>query len=229
VTFTVRQGEIFGLSGLMGSGRSSLLRTIFGAERADAGGVALGADAPLVRFREPREATRAGVAMVPEDRKRDGLLLPRSIALNVSLGILERLGPWLARGREARAAEPVCDRLEVERTELGQPTVELSGGNQQKVVVARWLLTDAEVLLFDEPTRGIDVSARAALYHLLNDLADAGKAILVASSDLDELMATCDRIGVLSAGRLVDVFDRAEWTRELLTRAAFGGYLEAPA
>ena len=105
--------------------------------------------------------------MVPEDRKRDGLLLPRSIALNVSLGI-SKLGRWLARRREPRGGA-VCDRLEVERTELEQPTIELSGGNQQKVVMARWLLTDAEVLLFDEPTRGIDVSARGELYHLLNE------------------------------------------------------------
>jgi ribose transport system ATP-binding protein len=221
VSFEVRRGEIFGLSGLIGSGRTSLLRAIFGAETADAGGVALGEESVTRRFRAPIDAARAGMAMVPEDRKRQGLLLPRSILLNTILGVLRsvRRKAWRPTGVEA------LDRLQVQRGSPEQPVRELSGGNQQKVMIARWLLRDSAVLLFDEPTRGIDVAARAAVYHLLNELAENGKAIVVASSDLDELLAICDRIGVLSAGRLVEVFERESWSRESITAAAFRGYL----
>ena len=220
VGFEVRRGEIFGLSGLIGSGRTSLLRAIFGAEPADAGGVAVGEQGSR-RFRAPIEAACAGLAMIPEDRKRQGLLLPRPVLLNTILGILRSVPrkAWRSAGVEA------LDRLQVRRASPEQPTAELSGGNQQKVMIARWLLRDAEVLLFDEPTRGIDVAARAAIYHLLNELAAAGKAIVVASSDLDELLAICDRIGVLSAGRLVEVFERESWSRESISAAAFRGYL----
>jgi ribose transport system ATP-binding protein len=220
VSFEVRRGEIFGLSGLIGSGRTSLLRAIFGAERAESGGVALD-EGPRRRFGSPISASRAGIALIPEDRKRQGLLLPRSILLNTVLGIL-RDAPrkeWRPRGIGA------LDRLEVRRASAEQPVSELSGGNQQKVMIARWLLRRFSVLLFDEPTRGIDVSARAAIYHLLNELAGSGKSIVLASSDLDELLAICDRIGVLSAGRLVAVFERGSWSREAVTAAAFRGYL----
>jgi len=221
VSFEVRQGEIFGLSGLIGSGRTSLLRAIFGAEPADAGGVALGEEGVTRRLRAPIEAARAGLAMIPEDRKRQGLLLPRSILLNTILGILRsvRRKVWRPAGVEA------LDRLQVQRRSPEQPVSELSGGNQQKVMIARWLLRDSAVLLFDEPTRGVDVAARAAVYHLLTELAGNGKAIVVASSDLDELLAICDRIGVLSAGRLVEVFERESWSRESISAAALRGYL----
>jgi ribose transport system ATP-binding protein len=221
VSFEVRRGEIFGLSGLIGSGRTSLLRAIFGAEPVDAGGVALGENGSLQRFRAPSEAARAGLAMIPEDRKRHGLLLPRSILLNTVLGILRRVRrtAWRPTGVGA------LDRLNVQRTSPEQPVQELSGGNQQKVMIARWLLRDAEVVLFDEPTRGVDVSARASIYHLMNELAGSGKTIVVASSDLDELLGVCDRIGVLSAGRLVEVLERGIWSREAVTAAAFRGYL----
>jgi ribose transport system ATP-binding protein len=219
VSFCVRRGEIFGISGLIGSGRTSLLRGIFGADRAESGGVSIG-DGGARRFRSPVEAARAGLAMIPEDRKRHGLLLPRSILLNTLLGVLRAVPrkAWRSRAGEA------LDRLDVQRASGEQPVCELSGGNQQKVMIARWLLRDSEVLLFDEPTRGIDVSARAAIYHLLNELAGKGKAIVLASSDLDELLAICDRIGVLSAGRLVGTFERESWSREAITAAAFRGY-----
>jgi ribose transport system ATP-binding protein len=220
VSFEVRRGEIFGLSGLIGSGRTSLLRAIYGAERAESGGVATGGEKPR-RFGSPVEASRAGLAMIPEDRKRQGLLLPRSILLNSVLGILGTA----PRKAWRPTAVGALDSLEVRRASVEQPVSELSGGNQQKVMIARWLLRRFSVLLFDEPTRGIDVSARAAIYHLLNELAGSGKAIVLASSDLDELLGICDRIGVLSGGRLVAVFERGTWSREALTAAAFRGYL----
>jgi len=221
VSFEVRRGEIFGLSGLIGSGRTSLLRAIFGADPADAGGVALGEKGSRKRFRAPSEAARAGLAMIPEDRKRHGLLLPRSILLNTVLGILRRVRRTAWRPTGVRA----LDRLNVRRASPEQPVRELSGGNQQKVTIARWLLRDADVVLFDEPTRGIDVSARASIHRLMNELAESGKTIVVASSDLDELLGICDRIGVLSAGRLVEVLERGSWSREAVTAASFRGYL----
>ncbi len=219
VSFEVREGEIFGLSGLIGSGRTSLLRAIFGADRAKSGNVSTSRAAPRI-FRNPREAARAGLAMIPEDRKRHGLLLPRSTLLNTILGILEKTPrrAWRPSGVAA------LDRLDVRRASPEQPVSQLSGGNQQKVMIARWLLRDSSVVLFDEPTRGIDVAARASIYHFLNQLASDGKAIVLVSSDLDELIGICDRIGVLSAGRLVEIFERPTWSREAITAAAFRGY-----
>jgi ribose transport system ATP-binding protein len=219
VSFTVRAGEIFGLSGLVGSGRTSVLRAIFGAEPADSGAVWTESASAPRRFRTPAEATQSGIGMIPEDRKRQGLLLPRSVLLNTTLGILRERRP------RAEPAGVVLDRLETRRQSLDQPVSELSGGNQQKVLIARWLLRAPRVLLFDEPTRGIDVGSRALIYHLLNELADEGKAIVLSSSDLDELLLLCDRIGVLSAGRLVEVFPRDTWSREAVSAAAFRGYL----
>jgi ribose transport system ATP-binding protein len=220
VSFTVRRGEIFGLSGLVGSGRTSLLRAIFGAEPADFGAVRTESSSAPRAFRTPAEAAQAGIGMIPEDRKGQGLLLQRSVLLNTTLGILRRR----VRSRVETTAV-VLDRLETRRQSLDQPVAELSGGNQQKVLIARWLLRGPRILLFDEPTRGIDVSSRALIYHLLGELADEGKAIVLSSSDLDELLLLCDRIGVLSAGRLVEVFDRESWSREALSAAAFRGYL----
>jgi ribose transport system ATP-binding protein len=197
--FEVRQGEIFGLAGLVGSGRTSLLRAIFDSN--------------------------SGLALVPEDRRRHGLFLPRSVALNVLLGAVSKLSGfagWLDRDKEDAAAIGILDRLGVQRASLSQPVAELSGGNQQKVVIGRWLLRDAEAFLFDEPTRGIDVSARAAIHHLLDELARAGKAIVVSSSDTDELFSICDRIGVMAEGRLTAVFERGRWSREAVAHASVG-------
>ena len=150
--------------------------------------------------------------MIPEDRKQHGLLLPQPVRMNITLGRLRpyasRWTGWVRRQDERRAAERQVSAMNVQCESIEQSLDQLSGGNQQKVVIARWLLHDAAVMLFDEPTRGIDVGAKAAIYRLLNDLARQGKALVVVSSDLRELMAICDRIAVMSAGRLVDTFDR---------------------
>jgi ribose transport system ATP-binding protein len=225
VSLEVRRGEILGVAGLIGSGRTELLRAIFGADRADAGQIALG-DRPARRpFRHPREAVRSRVGMIPEDRKLQGLLLPRPIATNCTLGNLDGVGRWLDPRREGRLAAPRLDALHTVYASLEQPVRELSGGNQQKVLMARWLLRDCDVLLFDEPTRGIDVAAKRTIYQALDDLAARGKALVVVSSDLRELMELCDRILVLSAGRAAGVFERGAWSEEALTAAAFRGYL----
>jgi ribose transport system ATP-binding protein len=228
VSFELRHGEILGLAGLIGSGRTEALRAIFGADPKDGGQVFLGASPTPVRIREPADAVRAGIGMVPEDRKLDGLLLPQSIRVNVTLATLSRHlrpGGWLDASAERRTTDRLSARLGVRSASVEQPVAELSGGNQQKVVIARWLARDCPVLLFDEPTRGIDVAAKDMIYELLRRLAGDGKAVLMVSSELGELMALCDRILVMSAGRIVAEFFPGQWSQEIITRAAFSGYL----
>src|SRR5919112_5286887 len=174
-------------------------------------------------------AVRAGIGLIPEDRKAHGLLLARPIRLNATLGRLETVARrgWIDATAEQRLAVELCDRLDVRRASVEQPVAELSGGNQQKVVIARWLARECDVLLFDEPTRGIDVAAKETVYRLLEELASQGKAIVVASSEVEELLVLCDRIAVMSAGRLAAVFERGEWTQERIMAAAFSGHLSS--
>ncbi|MBG6837188.1 sugar ABC transporter ATP-binding protein [Pseudomonas aeruginosa] len=226
VSFEVRAGEIFGISGLIGSGRTELLRLIYGADRADGGQVLLGDPPQRLSLRSPADSVRQGVALITEDRKGEGLLLDQSISANLALGNLParaRHGVIDRRREEARARRQV-EALRVRCADTAQAVGELSGGNQQKVVIGRWLERDCQVLLFDEPTRGIDVGAKFDIYALLAELTRRGKALVVVSSDLRELMLICDRIGVLSAGRMVDTFERDAWTQDALLAAAFAGY-----
>jgi ribose transport system ATP-binding protein len=227
VSFEARRGEILGLAGLIGAGRTETLRALFGADRKDSGEVFVRGHP--VTIRRPADAVAAGIGLVPEDRKQDGLLLPQSIRVNTTLSTLNRhaRGPgWLETEAERRTTETFCGRLNVRCASFEQPAAELSGGNQQKVVIARWLARDCEVLLFDEPTRGIDVAAKDTIYHLLRDLAAEGRAVVMVSSELVELMALCDRILVMSAGRIAAEFTPGEWSQEKITHAAFSGYLD---
>jgi ribose transport system ATP-binding protein len=231
VSFQVHRGEILGLAGLIGSGRTETLRAIFGADRKESGDIYVGAAAEPVVIREPADAVRAGIGMVPEDRKQDGLLLAQSVRANTTLATLprhSRAGGWVNTGSETRSTAALCQRLAVRCASLEQAVNELSGGNQQKVVIGRWLAPDCRVLLFDEPTRGIDVEAKDTVYRLLHDLAADGKAVVFVSSELLELMAVCDRILVMSAGRIAAEFRPGEWTQEKITQAAFSGYLNRP-
>jgi ribose transport system ATP-binding protein len=228
VSLAVRRGEILGLAGLIGSGRTELVRAIFGADRAEGGRIALHGGPSRRPFRSPGEAVQAGVGMIPEDRKAQGLLLTQAILANGTLNTLDQVsrpGGWIDSRREASLVAGKLETLHTAYAWLGQPVRELSGGNQQKVLVARWLLRDLDVLLFDEPTRGIDAAARVTIYEALHALAERGKALVVVSSDLQELMDLCDRIAVLSAGRVAGVFERGAWSEEALTTAAFRGYL----
>jgi len=207
-----------------------LLRAIFGADRADSGQLWIGEERQPRRFEHPRQAVAAGVAMLTEDRKQDGLLLTKPVRLNTSIAFLKRLRHgWgtLNRALETSDANRLAAKLSIKCESVEQPVEELSGGNQQKVVVAKWLLRDAEVLLLDEPTRGVDVAARAQLYEQFDELAARGKALVIVSSDLQELMELCDRILVISAGRLTAEFPRGQWSEEKLMAAAFQGYLHA--
>ncbi|AKE03720.1 sugar ABC transporter ATP-binding protein [Burkholderia dolosa] len=226
VSLEVRAGEIFGISGLIGAGRTELLRLIYGADTPDAGMVAVGQPPQPVRIGSPADAVAHGIALITEDRKGEGLLLSQSVTSNVSLGQLERLarGGIVDTAKEIALAEQQIDALRIRTHGPAQAVGELSGGNQQKVVIGRWLARDMGVLLFDEPTRGIDVGAKFEIYTLMGALARDGRALVVVSSDLRELMLICDRIGVMSAGRMTAVFERGNWTQDALLAAAFAGF-----
>ncbi|MEZ5707073.1 MAG: sugar ABC transporter ATP-binding protein [Burkholderiaceae bacterium] len=230
VDLALHGGEIMGLAGLVGSGRTELVRLLFGADRADRGEVRLyeqGASEPTHRkprgWRSPMHAIRAGVGLVTEDRKSQGLLLAQSIRVNTTLSDLTPLSRWgwLLRAKETRVARRWIEALRVRCQGPEQSVGTLSGGNQQKVVFSRWLHRECNVLLLDEPTRGVDVGARADLYAELDRMTEAGKALLMVSSDLRELMAVCDRIGVMNQGRLVATYERGEWSEQQILSSAF--------
>ncbi|MFL6680576.1 MAG: sugar ABC transporter ATP-binding protein [Burkholderiaceae bacterium] len=229
VSFDLHAGEVMGLAGLVGSGRTELLRLIYGADRKDSGHLQGSEPEHALTVTSPMQAVRQGIGLVTEDRKTQGLLLPQSIRVNATLANLRAVSRrgWLRRREERVEVERLRDLLRVRSDSVEQPVAELSGGNQQKVVFARWLHRDCEVLLLDEPTRGVDIGARADIYAQLDKLAAAGKALLMVSSDLRELMSQCDRIGVMSAGRLVRIFERGEWSEQLLLEAAFSAYTAA--
>lgn len=230
VSFEVRQGEIVGLAGLMGAGRTETLRALFGADPMTAGSVHLHGQSVPARIRSPRDAVRLGLALVTEDRKSQGLLLPWSLGKNLTLTALNQVshfGGWIRGLQEGQAAGDWMQRLGIRAHSVRQIVAELSGGNQQKVVFAKWLWRECSILLFDEPTRGIDVGARFEIYRLMHHLAGQGKALVVVSSDLKELMATCDRIMVMSAGRIAATFDRGDWTQDAIMAAALSGHLGA--
>ncbi|WPP01628.1 sugar ABC transporter ATP-binding protein [Pseudomonas sp. HR96] len=226
VSFEVRAGEIYGISGLIGAGRTELMRLIFGADKADSGSVSVGSPPVPVVIRSPADAVRHGIALITEDRKGEGLLLSQSIAGNVALGNMPAIshGGMVDGNAEHALARRQVEAMRIRSSSTEQRVSELSGGNQQKVVIGRWLERDCQVLLFDEPTRGIDVGAKFDIYALLGELTRQGKALVVVSSDLRELMLICDRIGVLSAGRLIETFQRDSWTQDELLAAAFAGY-----
>ena len=228
VSFEVHRGEILGFAGLMGSGRTETMRAIFGADRRDAGEIFLHGSTKPAHIRTPRQAVRHGLALLTENRKEQGLLLSLPIRENISLMCLHqlsRVGGWIRGALERTEADRWAKKLSIRCHSTEQRVVELSGGNQQKVVIAKWLLRDCDILIFDEPTRGIDVGAKFEIYQLLTDLAAQGKAVIVVSSDLLELLAISDRIAVMSAGRIAATFQRGEWTQDKIMEAALSGYL----
>ena len=222
VDFDLRAGEVLGLTGLVGAGRTELARLICGADRAARGSVRL--DGQPVDLSSPRTTIRAGIGYLSEDRKGEGLLLDRSLRENFALAndaTLTRRGRLL-RALEAARFRHHADALRMKYTEAEQPARGLSGGNQQKLVLARWLQRDAEVLILDEPTRGIDVGARYEIYVLIRELAARGKSLLVISSDLPEVLGICDRVLVLHEGRLTADLAVDGLTQEQLLTAALG-------
>jgi ABC-type sugar transport system ATPase subunit len=222
VSFTLRAGEVVGLAGLVGAGRSEVAQALFGLETGVTGRVWV-AGKP-VRIRTPGAAIRLGLGLVPEDRKKQGLVLSASGLHNTSLPILGRLSRlgWIRRGRERALAEEYFARLRVRAPGVDTPVAGLSGGNQQKIVLARWLAARSRVLMLDEPTRGVDVGAKAEIHGLIDELAAAGSAVLLISSELPEVLALSGRILVLRAGRLVGELPRGGATQDGLLRLMAG-------
>jgi ribose transport system ATP-binding protein len=223
VSLTVRKGEVVGLAGLVGAGRSELARAIIGADPIDAGRVLL--NGREVRIRTPEDAARVGIAYVPEDRKGQGLVLGMSIEANVTLPILKKLTRWgLLRTRRRReVAQKLVNDVQMRPPDVRRLAMQLSGGNQQKVVLGKWLGDNATVFILDEPTRGIDVGAKVEIYNLIDRLAHAGAGILLISSELPEILGLSDRVGVMRQGRIVDQCSRAEATEERIVQAAMAG------
>ena len=217
VSFSVKRGEVFGLFGLVGAGRSELLRLVCGVESPKAGSVQFNGE--VRRFKSPQDAIRAGIAMCPEDRKSQGIFPVASVADNLNIScrrFFKRWGIFRHPGRERRNAESYIQQLSVKTPGPRTPIGKLSGGNQQKVILARWLAEEIDLFVMDEPTRGIDVGARRDIYSLLYDLAEQGKSVVVISSDLAEVSSICDRIAVMRDGELVDVVPRESATPERL-------------
>jgi ribose transport system ATP-binding protein len=223
ITLTVRAGEIVGMSGLVGAGRTELAEALFGIRPIMRGEVHL--DGGPLRIRNPREAIAAGLVLAPEDRRYHGLVLEQSVQHNIGLPNLDRLSflRLVAQGREMTMARDACQRLRVRTPGLGQTVGLLSGGNQQKVVLGKWLARDPRVLIFDEPTRGIDVGAKSEIYALMDQLAGQGVAILMISSDLEEVLGMSDRVVVMHQGRVAGELTRAELSEEAIMTLATGG------
>jgi ribose transport system ATP-binding protein len=203
VSFSVRGGEIVGLAGLVGSGRSEVVETVYGARRSAAGTVTV--DGRRLRPGSVRAAIRAGMGLCPEERKSQGLLLSEPVYRNVSVSSLSRFSRagWLVRAAELAAAAEAIQELDVRPDDPRRIVRTLSGGNQQKVLLARWLLRDCRLLVLDEPTRGVDVGARAEIYRLIRRLADRGVGVLLVSSEIPEVLGLADRVLVLREGRVV--------------------------
>jgi rhamnose transport system ATP-binding protein len=222
VDLTVRAGEIVGLSGLVGAGRSELARTIFGLTPADSGEIRV--RGKTVRIGSPAEAIRQGIAYVPEDRRRHGVVLEMPVSENVTLAALDNLSRFGALDfrRERELAADYTKRLGVKTASIRSLVSTLSGGNQQKVALSRWLLTKPTLLILDEPTQGIDVGAKSEIHELMTELATQGVAILMISSELPEILGMSDRIAVMHGGTIVGVLDRSEATPERVLARALG-------
>lgn len=212
VSLTLHSGEIVGLAGLVGSGRSELAHVLFGAARPDSGEIAVGGHP--VHLKSPRGAIKHGIALIPEDRRNQAGVMRMKVRENATLASLRRyrVGPFVARGRERTAVRQIVDRFAIKTASLESPLRELSGGNQQKVVIGKWVDSEASVYLFDEPTQGVDIGAKQEIYSIMRDLADEGAAILFISSDLDELVGIADRLLVMREGSIVAHLGRPEAT-----------------
>ncbi len=221
ISFSLRAGEVLGVGGLLGAGRSELARVLAGIDRADSGHLFV--DGREVSFRTPADAIAHRIGLLPEDRKAHGFIGGSTIARNIALPHARRLAPYgfLRDGCEAAMAEPLVTELRIKGTRT-QPLRLLSGGNQQKVVLGKWLAGDARIFIFDEPTRGVDVGAKVEIYHLMNRLTAAGAGIVMISSELPELLGMSDRILVMHRGRLHAEFQSAEATEHRVLSAALG-------
>ena len=220
VSFNVRRGEILGVAGLVGAGRSEMVESLFGFRRKSAGEILI--DGKPVKLNRPSDAIRHKIALVTEERKVTGLNLIGSIQDNITIVSIRQLTRWklLNRKNEAKAAQKYGERMKIKTPSMQQQVRALSGGNQQKVVLAKWLVGDPDIIIMDEPTRGIDVGAKRDIYLLMGELAAAGKSIIMISSEMPEVMGMSDRIIVLAEGKLTGEFRRGEFNQEAIMRCA---------
>ena len=226
ISFSVRKGEVLGIAGLVGAGRTETARVIFGADPMDSGSIEV--FGKPVRIKSPQDAIRHGIGLVTEDRKQQGLVLGMVVRENTTLANLDFLSSlgFIRRGEERQVAEKYRTDLSIKTPTIEQTVHNLSGGNQQKVVLAKWLYTGSKILIFDEPTRGIDVGAKSEIYKLMNELAKNGVAIIMISSELPEVLGMSDRILVMHEGRLTGELSRADATQEKIMHLATGSAQE---
>ncbi len=222
ISFKVKEGEILGIAGLVGAGRTELVRCIYGADDFDKGEILV--DGQMVKIPSPDSAIKKGIALIPEDRKQQGVLMNLSVGHNISLPILRKLskGISIKKKEENGIVDRYIKDLSIKTPSKNQKVRNLSGGNQQKVVLAKWLATMSNILIFDEPTRGIDVGAKHEIYELMNKLAEEGKAIIMISSDMPELLGMSDRILVMHSGTIVGELNKGEITQEKILELASG-------
>lgn len=220
VNFELRKGEILGFSGLMGAGRTETARVLFGADRKESGNIYI--NGQKVEINSPQEGIHAGIGYLSEDRKRFGLVLDKTVAENTSMAALEKFmkGLFVDQKKEETTAMEYVDKLKIKTPGVAAQAVNLSGGNQQKVVIAKWLARDCDILIFDEPTRGIDVGAKSEIYHLMNELTAQGKSIIMISSEMTEILRMSDRIIVMCEGRKTGEISIEEASQESIMHAA---------
>jgi ribose transport system ATP-binding protein len=223
VSFSVRAGEVLGIAGLVGSGRTETVRAIFAADSPDTGKIIL--DDNVLKIDSPRDAVRAGIGFVPEDRKAQGAVLSMSVRANVTMPSLHNVTAKLGlikKTKEKKITQDLIRKLTIKTTSTETNVTDLSGGNQQKVVLAKWFGTDCKVIILDEPTRGVDVGAKVEIYNLINELADRGLAIIVISSEMVEVIGICDRVLVMREGRIQQILEKDQLTEENIMRPAIG-------
>lgn len=220
VSFDLHKGEILGFAGLMGAGRTETARAIFGADPVESGEIYM--NGKQVQIKCPKDAVAAGIGYLSEDRKRYGIILDKTITENSTMATMEEYqkGVFIDKKKERQVTESYVKKLKTKTPTVDAAVGNLSGGNQQKVVIAKWLVRDCEVLIFDEPTRGIDVGAKSEIYHLMNELAAAGKAIIMISSELPEVLRMSDRIMVMCEGRITGEIPIEEASQASIMTAA---------
>lgn len=220
ISFELKKGEILGFSGLMGAGRTETARALFGADKKDSGDIYI--KGQKVEINSPQDAVSAGIGYLSEDRKRYGLVLDQTVAENTSLAALEKFsnGMFIDKKKEKAVAEEYVGKLKTKTPTVDTPTISLSGGNQQKIVIAKWLARDCDILIFDEPTRGIDVGAKSEIYHLMNELVAQGKSIIMISSEMTEILRMSDRVIVMCEGKKTGEISIEEASQELIMHTA---------
>ena len=220
VSFELRKGEILGFAGLMGAGRTETARAIFGADPVTSGEIYV--NGKKVEIKSPRDAVAAGIGYLSEDRKRYGIILDKTIAENSTMAALEEYtsGVFINQKKEREVSEEYVEKLKTKTPSVDTAVGNLSGGNQQKVVIAKWLVRDCDILIFDEPTRGIDVGAKSEIYHLMNELAGQGKSIIMISSELPEVLRMSDRVIVMCEGKITGEIPIEEASQKNIMTAA---------